>query len=57
MKKIIIIYSTAGLGHKKAAMAVLRVLQNKVKDTIKVEAIDLLEYASPLYKYIYTIIL
>ena len=54
MKKIIIIYSTAGLGHKKAAMAVLRVLQNKVKDTIKVEAIDLLEYASPLYKYIYT---
>jgi processive 1,2-diacylglycerol beta-glucosyltransferase len=54
MKKVIIIYSTAGLGHKKAAMAVLKAFQDKVKGAIEVEAIDLLEYASSFYRYLYT---
>ncbi|MFQ5952588.1 MAG: hypothetical protein ACE5JK_04180, partial [Candidatus Omnitrophota bacterium] len=54
MKKICIIYSTAGMGHKKAAMAVLKALQDKVKNIVEVEVIDLLEYASPFYRYLYT---
>ncbi|MGB3241643.1 MAG: glycosyltransferase [Candidatus Omnitrophota bacterium] len=54
MKKIILIYSTAGLGHKKAAMALLKVFQDRVKGAVEVKAIDLLEYASPFYRFLYT---
>ncbi|MFH1552515.1 MAG: glycosyltransferase [Candidatus Omnitrophota bacterium] len=54
MKKVIIIYSTAGMGHKKAAMALLKSFQERVKDTVEVKAIDLLEYSSGLYRFLYT---
>ncbi len=53
-KKIIVIYSTAGMGHKKAAMALLKTFQEKVKDTAQVKSIDLLEYASNFYRFLYT---
>jgi processive 1,2-diacylglycerol beta-glucosyltransferase len=53
MKKIIVIYSTAGLGHKKAAMALVKVLQDR-KEKAEVKAIDLVEYASPFYRFLYT---
>ncbi len=54
MKKIIIIYSTAGLGHEKAAMALLRAFRDRVKGSVEVKAIDLLEYASGFYRFLYT---
>ena len=52
MKKIIIIHSTAGMGHKKAAIALLKAFENRGKD-IKVEIIDVLEYANSLYRFLY----
>jgi processive 1,2-diacylglycerol beta-glucosyltransferase len=54
MRKIIVIYSTAGMGHKKAAMALFKTFQDKVKDTAQVKAIDLLEYATGFYRFLYT---
>ncbi|MFH1836675.1 MAG: glycosyltransferase [Candidatus Omnitrophota bacterium] len=50
-KKIIIIYSTAGMGHKKAALAIYDVL--KTRDDIEAETMDVLDYATKLYRFLY----
>ena len=52
-KKIIILYSTGGMGHKKAAIALFKELEDKVKGEVKVEIIDVLEYANKMYKFLY----
>ncbi|MGB2878876.1 MAG: glycosyltransferase [Candidatus Omnitrophota bacterium] len=53
MKKVIIIYSTAGMGHKKAALALLKTFREKGEGLIEVKAIDLLEYSTRFYKFLY----
>ena len=50
MKKIMILYSTAGMGHKKAAFAISKAFEGKDLD---VESIDTLDYSIPLYKFLY----
>ncbi len=52
MKKIIVLYSTGGMGHKKAAEAIVEEL-NLRHDGFEFKAIDSLEYGNSLYKYIY----
>ena len=52
-KKIIILYSTGGMGHKKAAIALHKKIQEEAKDGVKVEIIDVLEYANRVYKFLY----
>ena len=51
-KRVIILYSTAGMGHKKAAFAVLEAFRKKAPH-VEVEAVDALAYAGKLYNFIY----
>ncbi len=51
-KKIILVYSTAGLGHKKAALALESVIKTH-GDRAEVKAVDIMEYASSFYRFIY----
>jgi processive 1,2-diacylglycerol beta-glucosyltransferase len=51
-KKIIVLYSTGGMGHKKAAMALLEAFKAKTDD-IEVKAIDSLEYGNKFYNFLY----
>jgi len=50
MKKILIVYATAGIGHKKAALAVADALKNR---NIPYEIVDVLDYTNALLKWIY----
>jgi len=50
-KKILILYSTAGMGHKKAANALYHTF--KTRDDVVVENVDVLEYANNFYKFLY----
>ena len=52
-KKIVILYSTGGMGHKKAAIALYKEFQEKVGSSMKIEIIDVLEYANKMYKFLY----
>ena len=49
-KKIIVMYSTAGMGHKKAAIAVHKVLE---KENVDIEIVDALEYTTSMYRFFY----
>lgn len=49
-KKIVILYSTAGMGHKKAAIAIYELFK---KQDVAVENIDVMDYASNAYKFLY----
>jgi len=51
-KKIIILYSTAGMGHKKAAIAIFNAFKKREKD-LDIENIDVLDYANKAYKFLY----
>ncbi|MFH1798920.1 MAG: glycosyltransferase [Candidatus Omnitrophota bacterium] len=51
-KKIVILYSTAGMGHKKAAIAVAAALEKRKQD-VEFKVIDVLDYAKPFYKFLY----
>ena len=53
MKKILIIYASAGDGHKKAAEAVYNSFLDLKNPDIKVVSIDSLDYTSPFFKYSY----
>ncbi|MCK4852565.1 MAG: hypothetical protein KAS86_05550, partial [Candidatus Omnitrophica bacterium] len=52
MKKIVILYSTAGMGHKKAAIALFRAFRKR-GDNVSVSNIDTLDYATKFYKFLY----
>ena len=52
MKKVIILYSTGGMGHKKAAMA-LRDAFSEKGDKVTVKNVDTLDYGDGFYKFIY----
>jgi len=51
-KKVIILYSTGGMGHKKAAIAIFKAFENKRAD-VDVKIIDVLDYANGFYKFLY----
>lgn len=51
-KKIIILYSTGGMGHKKAALALFKVFQEMAEE-VDAEVVDVLEYGNRFYKFLY----
>ena len=51
-KKILLVYSTAGMGHKKAALALESVMKGFSGD-YDVKPVDVMEYATRLYKFLY----
>ncbi len=53
MKKILILYSTGGMGHKKAAVAILKAFQKKAGGDIEVKNIDTLDYGNSFYRFLY----
>lgn len=53
MKKIIVIYATAGIGHKKAAMAVKQALDETASGEAQVTLIDALDYTNDFFKWSY----
>lgn len=50
-KKIIILYSTGGMGHKKAAMALLK--EFKGREDVRCEMVDVLDYGNRFYSFVY----
>jgi len=52
MKKILILYSTGGMGHKKAASALFESFK-KHADKVVVKNIDTLDYGNKFYKFLY----
>jgi len=52
MKKVLIVYATAGIGHVKAAFAVRDAIEERGKD-ISYELVDVLDYTNFLLKWIY----
>ena len=53
MKKIIITYATAGIGHKKAAFAIRDALSAKKNSDIIIKIIDILEYSNAFFRKSY----
>ena len=53
MKKILIIYATAGIGHKKAAFAVNKAFGDLKPKDAEVSIIDSLDYTSRLFRLSY----
>lgn len=51
-KKIIILHSTAGMGHKKAALALLKAFEDSKKD-LDIDIVDVMEYANKVYRFLY----
>jgi processive 1,2-diacylglycerol beta-glucosyltransferase len=53
VKKILIAYATAGMGHKKAAEAIKKAFDELKSADTRVELIDALDYTTPLFKKSY----
>src|SRR3989338_780556 len=53
MKKVFIVYASAGAGHQKAAEAVYEYLQNTRQD-LRLRLINVLDYGAPLIKFLYS---
>ena len=53
MKKILIAYATAGIGHKKASLAVKAALDEIAPKDAEVRIIDSLDYTNPFFKWAY----
>ncbi|MBU0895117.1 MAG: glycosyltransferase [Candidatus Omnitrophica bacterium] len=53
MRKILIAYATAGIGHKKAAQAVKAALDEMAPADTEVRLIDALDYTGPFFKWLY----
>ena len=53
MKKILIVYGTAGIGHKKAALAVKAAFDEMKPADAQVAIIDSLDYTNPFFKKAY----
>ncbi|MDD5423071.1 MAG: glycosyltransferase [Candidatus Omnitrophota bacterium] len=52
-KKILICYATAGIGHKKAALAVEAAFKELSPEGVEFSIIDSLDYTNPFFKWIY----
>jgi len=53
VKKILIVYATAGIGHKKAAIAVKKALDEMAPKDTEVTMIDALDYTNKFFKWSY----
>ena len=53
MKKILIVYATAGIGHKKASMAVKKAYEEMALPDTEVTLIDALDYTNNFFKWSY----
>lgn len=53
MKKIVVVYATAGIGHKKAAVAVKKALDEIAPKDTEVALIDSLDYTNAFFKWTY----
>ena len=53
MKKILIVYATAGIGHKKASMAVKEAFDELALKDTEVVLADALDYTNPFFKWSY----
>ena len=53
MKKILIVYTSAGAGHFKAAEAVCKYLKSENKD-VQIEFLDILQQTNSLFRLLYT---
>ncbi len=53
MKKVLILYATAGIGHKKAALAVKKAFDELSIDNTEVKCEDALDYTNRFYKWFY----
>ena len=53
MKKILIVYATAGIGHKKAALAVKAAIDELKPPDTETLLCDALDYTSPFFKWSY----
>jgi len=52
-KKILIVYATAGIGHKKASMAVKKAYEEMKLPGVEVTMIDALDYTNDFFKWSY----
>lgn len=52
MKKIVILYSTGGMGHKKAALAIADSFA-RGEGEVEIETIDVLDYGNKMYHFLY----
>lgn len=52
-KKIIIVYATAGIGHKKAAFAIKKAFDELSPQDIEVSIMDSLDYTNAFFKWTY----
>jgi processive 1,2-diacylglycerol beta-glucosyltransferase len=52
-KKILIVYGTAGIGHKKAATAVKKAYEEMKLDGVETMLIDSLDYTNPFFRWSY----
>ena len=52
-KKILVVYGTAGIGHKKAALAVKAALDELKPDGVEASIIDSLDYTNEFFKWAY----
>lgn len=53
MKKILIVYATAGIGHKKASMAVKEAFDEMAPKDAEVTLIDALDYTNDFFRWSY----
>jgi len=53
MKKVLIVYATAGIGHKKASMAVKKAYDEMNLPGLEVTLIDALDYTNDFFKWSY----
>ncbi|MFH1778000.1 MAG: glycosyltransferase [Candidatus Omnitrophota bacterium] len=52
--KILIVYASAGAGHKSAAYALNRAFKLLNKDQLKIEVVDILDYTNRFFKRLYS---
>ncbi|KJJ84464.1 monogalactosyldiacylglycerol synthase [Candidatus Omnitrophus magneticus] len=52
-KKIIILYSTGGMGHKKAAEAILEYFKQQNNPSLEIKTIDSIDFGGAFYKFTY----
>ena len=53
MKRILVAYATAGIGHKKSALAVKAALDEIAPKDVEIKLIDALDYTNPGFKWFY----
>lgn len=53
MKRILIVYATAGVGHKKAAIAIKKAFDEMAPGDVEVTLIDSLDYTNAFFRWIY----